>query len=429
VSAPTGFVGLSHLGVVASAGWASKGGPVVAVDTDPALIEGLRRQQAPVFEPGLDALLAAHRDRLTYTTDFAALAACPVVILSRDVPTTDDNTSDLSVVEALIARTIPHLRTGATLVVMNQVPPGFTRSLDDRIRRERPEAEIQVLYWVETLVLGQAVERYVRPERIILGCPDASSPIPAALAAGLATFACPVLPMRYESAELAKTAINLYLSTGVTYANTLADLCERIGADWTEMMPALRLDARIGPAAYIRPSLGITGGNLERDLVSLRRLARGHGVDASLIETILDYNERRWRWVTEALDRHLFKATARPTIGLWGLAYKKNTTSLKNAVSLRLIDAVADRALIQAYDPAVKSLDRPIKLVATASDAAASADCLVITADWDEFATADLGVLASLLRRPLVIDCVGILAGRRSELPGGVTYVAMGRAA
>lgn len=426
MSAPTGFVGLSHLGVVASAGWASRVGPVIAVDTDEAVVEGMRARSAAVFEPGLDALLARHGDRLTYTTDFAALAACPLVVLSRDVPTRDDNTSDLGVVEDLIARALPHLGRGATLVVMNQVPPGFTRALAGRVRRERAGAGIRVLYWVETLVLGQAVERYVRPERIILGCEDPAAALPAGLAAGLATFGCPVLPLRYESAELAKAAINLYLSTSVTYANTLADLCERIGADWTEMMPALRLDARIGPAAYIRPGLGITGGNLERDLVSLCRLAHAHGVDATLIETILDYNERRWRWVTEALDRHLFKVVTWPTIGLWGLAYKKNTTSLKNAVSLRLIDAVRDRAVVQAYDPAVKAIDRPITVVASAADAAAGADCLVIAADWDEFAAADVARLPALLRRPLVVDCVGVLAGRTREL-AGVEYVAMGR--
>src|SRR5207245_1832119 len=115
-------------------------------------------------------------------------------------------------------------------------------------------------------------------------------------------FGWPVLRMRYESAEMAKMAINLYLCAGVTYANTLADLCEAVGANWSEMVPALRLDRRIGPAAYIRPSLGVAGGNLERDLVTLRGLGQRHGVDVAYVDTLLAHNARRYRWVQRQLE-------------------------------------------------------------------------------------------------------------------------------
>src|SRR5438105_9663952 len=129
--------------------------------------------------------------------------------------------------------------------------------------------------------------------------------------------------MRYENAELAKTAINLYLIGSVTYANTLADVCQAIGADWSEIVPALRLDARIGPAAYLRPGLGIAGGNLERDLVTLQSLSVEHDVDATYIDALIDYNNHRLDWVHRQLERRVFSLDTAPTIGMWGLTYKK----------------------------------------------------------------------------------------------------------
>ena len=297
VTAPTGFVGLSHLGIVSSIGWASFGAPVVAVDLESAAVEALRAGTLPIHEPSLPDLFARARGHMTFSADLAGLRDCPLVIVARDVPTDDGNSSDPSVVLHLIDAAVPHLQPGATLAVMSQVPAGFTRRLAERIERQRPGLGIRLYYWVETLIFGNAVERYLEPERLIIGCADPSAPFPPELEAGLRRFHCTILPMAYESAELTKTAINLYLCAAVTYANTLADLCERLGADWTEMMPALRLDRRIGPAAYIRPGLGIAGGNLERDMVTLRDLCGAHGVDGAFIEALLGYNARRPRWV------------------------------------------------------------------------------------------------------------------------------------
>lgn len=417
---PTGFLGLSHLGLVSSIGWASFGNAVVAVDPDRETIELLRQARLPIHEPGLDEMLGQVRSRLVFGTDPALLAACPLVILSRDIPTDADNTSNLAGVEGLVESVIPHLRADATLVIMSQVPPGFTRARAARIRQH-------VYYWVETLVVGQAVTRYLHPERIIIGCADPTAPLPAALAQGLARFGCPILTMRYESAELTKTAINLYLASSVTYANTLADLCERIDADWSEVVPALRLDARIGPAAYIRPGLGISGGNIERDLVTLRNLARAKGTDATFIDTIMDHNARRYRWLQDKLQQLVFTDSRVPTVALWGLAYKKNSRSTKNAVSLRVIADLKGRARLRAYDPLVSSLpgNGGASLV-TRDESLEGADCLLILTDWDEFAAVDGGELQQVMRRPLVIDCVGVLEARRNALQG-VQYVSMGR--
>lgn len=425
--APTGFLGLSHLGIVSSIGWASFGDAVLAVDLDPAPVEQLRSGTLPVHEPGLEELFGRGRARMTFSTNPADLAGCPLVVVARDVPTDAANASDASVVLRLADAVVPHLRQDVTLALMSQVLPGFTRRLAGRIRERRPDLAFRLYYWVETLIFGRAVERYLRPERLIIGCSDPLTPLAPALEAGLRRFGCPMLPMTYESAELTKTAINLYLCAAVTYANTLSDLCEAVGANWAEMVPALRLDPRIGPDAYIRPGLGIAGGNLERDMVALCDLCRAHGVDAAFIETLIDYNPRRIGWVHRQLEEHVFLEVSHPVIAVWGLAYKKNTRSTKNSAALRVIDELRGRAEVRAYDPVVRSddLDLPVKVVADRDEALAGADCLLILTDWDEFARPRPEALRTM-RRPLLIDGVGVVDVATADLRG-VRYVTMGR--
>jgi UDPglucose 6-dehydrogenase len=275
--------------------------------------------------------------------------------------------------------------------------------------------------------LGRALERFLHPERIIVGCEDPGEALPVVLERGLRRFNCPILTMRYESAELTKAAINLYLASSVTYANTLADLCERTGADWSEVAPALRLDSRIGPAAYLSPSLGIGGGNLERDLIAIRRLAGSSGTDASFIDAILEYNARRTQWVLHKLQQLVFAEVPMPVIAVWGLAYKKNTRSLKNSSSLRVMADLQGRARLQAYDPAVRPSGARLgtRLTHSRDEALEGADCLLIMTDWDEFASVEPATLRRTMRRPIVIDCVGVLTRRRHELEG-IRYVSMG---
>jgi UDPglucose 6-dehydrogenase len=423
----TGFVGLSHLGIVSSVAWASFAEPVIAVDLDCQMVGALRQGILPVHEPSLEELFGRVRQRMTFSADPSLLRDCSLVIVARDVPTDEGNASDTSIVLGLIDAIVPHLRQGVSLALMSQVPPGFTRRLAQRIRAQRPALEFQLYYWMETLVFGNAVERALRPERIIIGCADPAIPVSTALDTRLREFGCPIFRMGYESAELTKTAINLYLCAAVTYANTLSDLCERMGADWAEMMPALRLDRRIGPAAYIRPGLGIGGGNLERDMVTLRGLCHQHGVDATFIETLIDSNARRPEWVMRTLDEHLFPEVARPVVAVWGLAYKKNTRSTKNSMSLRVIRALDGRAEVRAYDPVVDAgdVDLGVRILNERDETLTGADCLLVLTDWDEFAVPPAGPVRSMRRR-LIVDAVGIVDAGRADLRG-VRLVQMGR--
>lgn len=426
-SRPTGFLGLSHLGIISSIGWASLGSQVVAVDLDGDSVATLSRGELPIYEPALHDLFAKTRHRMSFSSDPGALANCRLVIVSRDVPTDSDNHSDASPIFRLVEAVIPHLQCDATLVVLSQVSPGSTRELAEWVRSRRPELDLQIYYWVETLIFGDAVQRFLKPERIIVGCAEPTAPLSFALEEGLRRFNCPILPMAYESAELTKTAINLYLCAAVTYANTLSDLCEALGADWTEMMPALRLDRRIGPAAYIKPGLGIAGGNLERDMVTLQNLCGTNGVDGSFIETLLDHNARRFQWVRRQLEVHLLREVGDPVIAVWGLSYKKNTRSTKNSTALRAVRELRDRAAVRVYDPVVRTgdIDLSLEVAASRDEILTGADCLLVVTDWDEFAVPGAQSLGSM-RRPLIIDAVGIVDDKRADLEG-VRLVQMGR--
>jgi UDPglucose 6-dehydrogenase len=423
----TAFVGLSHLGITYAAAWAKLGASVVAFDPAPGLANEVAQGDLPVHEPGLWELLAKCATRMAFTDDASAVASCDLVVVCRDVPTSDQGESDLRPISALVDLVVPYLKSGAVVVVMSQVPPGFTRALGARVRGLRPDAPIDLYYWVETLVFGDAVRRATQPERLIIGCADPAAPLAPAMAEATDRFACPVLPMAYESAELAKTAINLYLVSSVTCTNTLADLCEQAGADWSEIVPALRMDPRIGPAAYLRPGPGIAGGNLERDLITLFQLAGRTGADSSYLQVLIELNSRRLAWIYRVLEERVFRVTANPTIGIWGLTYKKNTRSTRNSPALRVLGSLVSRARVRVWDPVVGAevVGQQVEAMPDRDAVLDGADCLLIMADWAEFGAADLEAVRRRSRRPLVIDCVGVLDGRRSEL-AGIEYVAMG---
>jgi UDPglucose 6-dehydrogenase len=418
-----GFAGLSHLGLVSATAAASKGFDVAAFDPDPALVARLERGELPVFEPGLDDLRVEAGRRLTFTDDARALAACDLVVFARDVATDDQGRSDLGPLRTLIDAALPHTRPGATLVVLSQVPPGFTR----RLAAETGVRPVRWYYQVETLVFGRAVERATSPERFIVGCGDPAEPLPAPYRDFLAAFGCPVLSMRYESAELTKIAINMCLVASVTVANTMGELCEKAGADWSEVVPALRLDRRIGPHAYLSPGLGLSGGNLERDLATVRALAAEHGTEAGVVAAWVADSTYRRGWALRTLQSEVLAGIPEPTVALWGLAYKPGTHSTRNSPALALLDALR-HCPVRVYDPQV-ILEREMypNVVQTGDplDACLGADALVVATPWEAFSSVDPRRIPQALRGRVVIDPFGALDLRGT----GLTHYRLGRPA
>jgi len=401
-----GFAGLSHLGLVSSVSISSKGFQVIGYDPNETLVSDLKQSLLPVLEPGLDDLLAKSKSKISFHSNVQELAQCDVVYASLDVSTDKNNVSDLGPLTALIQKIVPVLKPDASLVILSQVPPGFTRKLAKLLKINN------LYYQVETLIFGRAVERALFPERYMVGCENSQSPLPKPYSALLQAFDCPILPMRYESAELAKISINLCLISSVTVANTVSELCEEIGADWSEIAPALKLDKRIGQHSYLSPGLGIAGGNLERDMVSFVSMARENGTDAAVVEAWLSNSQYRRNWVLRTLNSEVYAKNAEAVLAVWGLAYKPDTHSVKNSPSVLLLNSLPGFP-IRAYDPAVtlaeKERTHGLSQVKSALEACQGADALVLMTPWREFSQINPQDIKRALRTPTVIDPWGAL--------------------
>jgi UDPglucose 6-dehydrogenase len=417
-----GFAGMTHLGLVSASAVAGRGFEVMCFDADRALIDRLARRDWPVLEPGLDELIRGNGARQRFTAARGDLAACDVVYVAPDVPTDDQGVSDVTSLGALIADVAAAMNPGAVMVVLSQVPPGYTRALGVL----PPE---RLYYQVETLVFGQAVERAMKPERTIVGCADPSVPLDARCRAVLDAFGCPILPMRYESAELAKISINCCLVASVTVGNTLAELCEKIGADWSEIAPALKLDRRIGPYAYLTPGLGIAGGNLERDLATVQRLSQAHGTEAGLIAAWLHNSRHRRDWPLRQLQERVLSRIARPVIGILGVTYKENTHSIKNSPAVALIKALAG-ARLAVFDPAVRAAAEwhpHMTVTGDALSACDGADALAIMTPWPQFRALAPADIAGRLRGRVVVDPFSML-DRAAAAAAGLEHLVLGAA-
>ena len=419
-TSPTiGFAGMTHLGLNSAVSMAEKGLNTVCFDSNETLIAQLKAGEMPVSEPQLLDLTNKNNHRLTFSSDLDILKTCDVLYVAPDVPVTDDGVSDLSDLDLLLELVIPAIRAEAVLVNLSQVPPGFTRA------HMRPG--LQLFYQVETLIFGRAIGRALYPERYIVGCADPQAPLPGPLQTCLEAYECPILPMRYESAELCKISINCCLVASISVTNMLAELCEGIGADWHEIIPALKLDRRIGPHSYLSPGLGIGGSNLIRDLITVTNLANHTNSDSSVVAAWIHNSAYRKDWAWRTLQDQVLNNIRNPTIAVLGLSYKENTHSTTNSPSFTLIEKLHDFKLT-VYDPMVKAAAAPHPDPIEAQApliCVKDADVVLIMTPWDEFKTLDPAKLASLMRGKYVIDPLRVLDGKTCK-EAGLTYLTLG---
>lgn len=422
-----GFIGLSHLGLNYSLATAAKGFEVIAYDPDEALSTRCQSGDFPIEEPGFAKLFAKHRARLQYTSDGSRLSACDIVFYALDVYTDDKNQSDLGPLNKLIHDTVPLLSTSVTAVILSQVSPGYTRELIAQLST-RPEVKTKsFFYQVETLVFGAAVQRAMEPERYIVGAPEANHPLPSCFREWHAAFGCPVFVMCYESAELAKIAINFFLVSSITTTNMLAEVCETIGANWFEIVPALRLDKRIGQHAYLSPGLGIAGGNLERDLVTVLKLSSRHVLDDGVIRAWQSNSARRQLWALRLLERELLGRVRDPLIAVWGLTYKPDTHSTKNSPALALLRSLRGRR-VRAHDPVAVIDPKEFGWVTRCPEpleAVKEADALVVMSPWKTYSSVSVADLKARLGGRLVLDPYGALDEEACR-GAGLTYHRLG---
>jgi len=411
-----GFAGMTHLGLVSGVSASEKGFLVVCFDPNTDRIAALNKGVLPVSEPQLDDLVAKNSSRLRFTSESADLQSCDVIYVAPDVATDEQGQSDLQSINTLLDVVFKVARSDAVIVVLSQVPPGFTRSkqLTGRI----------LYYQVETLIFGRAVERALFPERYIVGCADPAQALPEAYDKFLNVHGCPILSMRYESAELAKISINMCLVASISTANTLAELCEKIGADWSEIVPALKLDRRIGHYSYLSPGLGIAGGNLERDLVTVCNFADTLGTDVGVVRAWLANSSHRKNWAADTIKKVLLDINPKAVVAVWGLAYKENTHSIKNSPSLVTIKKLKDTTL-QLHDPEVStSVVNNAKAIGftNAIEAAKGADALMILTPWPQYRQIEVDKITSAMRGRIVLDPYAVLDAKVARSSGLAIY-------
>lgn len=414
-----GFVGMTHLGLNSCIAAAEKGFELIGFDPSEQLINEINSGNFPVSEPQLVELAQKNKSHLRFTSDLNELKKCNVVYVAPDVSTNDQGESDLTTITALLDLALESTQADCVIVVLSQVPPGFTRG---KLKSGR-----SLYYQVETLIFGQAIHRALHPERYIIGCENPEVPIPLAFAQFLQAHDCPILPMRFESAELAKISINMCLVASVSTANTLAELCEKIGADWSEIVPALKLDRRIGQYSYLSPGLGISGGNLERDLATVCRFGDQYDTDVGVVRAWIKNSQHRKDWVLRTLYESVLSKLDDPVISVLGLAYKQDTHSIKNSPSIALLENL-NLFAVRVFDPCVNAsvISNPRAYGADSElDAVKDTDVLIVMTPWAQFKDLDLSKLASKMRHRVLIDPYAIFKSEEI-VKNGFDYYTLG---
>ena len=429
-----GVAGLWHLGSVTAACLAQVGLDVVGVD-DVSVIAGLATGRAPLFEPGLDDLIAAGlaSRHLRFSAEpAAALRDADILWITYDTPVDDDDRADVEAVISRATELLPLLPVGAVVLVSSQLPVGTTRRLRDAFTRETPGRGLHFAYSPENLRLGQAIAAFVEADRIVVGCETDTAR--QRLEPMLQKLGRPMVWMGLESAEMVKHTINAFLATSVTFINEVATLCERVGADASEVEAGIRSDPRIGRRAYVTPGGAFAGGTLARDVAFLSTLAATHRLASPLIGAILPSNQQHAGWAFRRIGELLGRDGTAPLEGLraavLGLTYTPNTSTLRRSAGLELCRRLrAAGAEVRAFDPAVQALPDEyagvIRLASGPEAALEGADALVISTEWPAFATLDPCVVATRMRRPVVLDPNGFVA-RGFRAAKGITYLRVG---
>ncbi|MDQ0304434.1 UDP-glucose dehydrogenase family protein [Ancylobacter polymorphus] len=430
------MIGTGYVGLVSGTCFSDFGHDVTCVDTDIAKIERLKAGIMPIFEPGLDDLVARNvaGGRLHFTTDLpAAVAHADVVFIAVGTPSRrGDGHADLSYVHAA-AREIARAAKGFTVVVTKStVPVGTGADLEAIIREDVPEADIAVVSNPEFLREGAAIEDFKRPDRIVVGTDDPRArEVMAALYRPLSLNAAPLLFTERANAELIKYASNAFLAMKITFINEMADLCEKVGGDVQEVARGIGLDRRIGPK-FLHAGPGYGGSCFPKDTLALARTAQEAGTPLRLIETVTTLNETR----KAAMGRRVLEALSVPprgaTVAVLGLTFKPNTDDMRDSPAINIVQSLIDRGVkIRAYDPvgmeeARKVLPEGIHYASGAYECAEGADALVIVTEWDAFRALDLDRLKAQLRSPIVVDLRNIYPPE-DLISRGFTYVGIGR--
>jgi UDPglucose 6-dehydrogenase len=425
-------VGTGYVGLVTGAVFADLGNEVICVDNQPDKVAALQAGRMPIYEPGLEEMVARNAvdGRLRFTTDLAAsVKRSLIVFITVATPPRSDGQTDLTAVEA-VAKEIGQAMERYTLIVnKSTVPVGTGELVREVIERHQVKPVLfDVVSNPEFLREGSAIEDTLRPDRIVIGAPNQQ--VAMTLLELYAPLERPMIITDVPSAEMIKYASNAFLATKISFANAIANICEQAGADVAQVTKGVGLDARIGPA-FLQAGLGFGGSCFPKDTDSLIHTASSLGYDFRLLKAVVDINRERVAHFVEGIRKVLNPLDGK-TVAVLGLAFKPNTDDMREAKSLEVINRLlALGASVRAYDPvAVTNASKMLPAAVTYSDspyeAATGADALVLGTEWNEFKFLNLERVRGLMRRPIVFDGRNLWEPERMRRLG-FEYYSVGR--
>ena len=431
------MIGSGYVGLISGACFSEFGNDVVCVDKDAAKIARLEAGEIPIYEQGLEQMVASNAaaGRLNFTTDMAAaVALAEAVFIAVGTPRDDENgQADLSYVYAA-AREVAEAMDGFTIVVTKStVPVGTGREVARVIRETRPDADFEMVSNPEFLREGSAIDDFMRPDRLIIGTETERAVEPMRqIYRPLYLIETPILFTSLETAELTKYAANAFLATKITFINEIADLCERVGGDVHHIARGMGLDGRIG-RKFLHPGPGYGGSCFPKDTMALAQTARDAGAPLRLVETVIDVNDRRKKAMAQRVIETCGGSVAGKRIAVLGLTFKPNTDDMRQSPSLEIVPELqAAGATVAAFDPvgmpAAKALLEGVVWCDDAYQTMEGAEALVIITEWNQFRALDLERVRKLLRAPVMIDLRNMYTPA-VVVAAGLRYSCVGRPA
>jgi UDPglucose 6-dehydrogenase len=430
------MIGTGYVGLVSGACFADFGHTVCCIDKDAAKIERLKAGVMPIYEPGLEQLVASNvrEGRLSFDTDAAeAVRGADAVFIAVGTPSRrGDGYADLSYVHAA-AEEIAGLMDGFTVVVTKStVPVGTGDEIEQIIRRVRPDAQFAVVSNPEFLREGAAIDDFKHPDRVVVGTDDERArQVLTELYRPLYLNETPIVFTGRRTSELIKYAANAFLALKITFINEIADLCEAVGADVQQVARGIGLDARIG-AKFLHAGPGYGGSCFPKDTLALVRTATDAGSPLQLVETTVQVNDQRKKAMAQKVAAALGGELKGKRIAVLGLTFKPNTDDMREAPSLDIIPALqALGAQVQAFDPEgmheAKTLLPDVAFAEGPYEAVEGCDAVVILTEWDQFRAMDLNRVKLLMRAPVVVDLRNVYKPEDMRARG-FTYSSIGRA-
>jgi UDPglucose 6-dehydrogenase len=427
-------IGTGYVGLVTGAGLSDFGNDVVCVDVDVRKIEALKNGVIPIYEPGLDTLVAKNvsEGRLRFTTDLAeAIQAARAIFIAVGTPPKADGSADLRYVEEVAHTIAQHMNGEKLIITKSTVPIGTGRKIQEIIDSHNTGHKASIVSNPEFLREGSAIEDFMKPDRVVIGASDEeAAEMMKEIYAPLHSLEIPFVVTNVESSELIKYAANGFLATKITFINEIAQICEKVGANVQDVAIGMGLDSRIGPK-FLQAGPGFGGSCFPKDTSAMADISRRHGYEFQIMEAVLRVNDDVKLRMIDKVVAALGGDAGGKTIALLGLAFKPETDDMRDSPTIPLIKGLQERGgIVRAYDPQAmenaKGIFRDVTYCDDAYTTAEGADALVLATEWNEFRALNFERIRKALRQPVLVDLRNVYDPHRMAALG-FRYTSVGR--